>query len=372
MKSGHLIVGAVAGALLALSLVAAQLAPPPSDPLARIRANAEKNAQACTVQASSPCAEANPKIIAAAQGSPSLEPNVRALMNLPGSPAAGAGSRAVQWALAAFKAAGVDQVYTEPAAKVLAAGTMQSNARRIPPATENVVAEIRGREKADQYVLLASRFSPGQTGQDRISAASGAALLIEAARAIHLTGLRPRRSLRFVLFGGDAESNQGSWSYVQFHRPELDRVIAAVSLDGASSRITGFSSGGRPELDPAVREVLLAAFDTSWGLTRFTSTPFLDSDAFDFFLEGVPALTANRVPPAPSDDHDRIDFDALKNNAAIAGVLAFGLAEREMPLGSRLSRPQLEALLSKTGIETPMRQSPLWNLWQSGARGRQP
>src|SRR3954452_8267544 len=100
---------AVLGALLFLtSSAAAQIAPPPPDPLARIRANAAQNAQACTVEPTSPCAEANPKIIAAAQSSPTLEPNLKKLVNeidtrVTGSPQA---ARAVEWAVAGFRAAG--------------------------------------------------------------------------------------------------------------------------------------------------------------------------------------------------------------------------------------------------------------------------
>jgi hypothetical protein len=65
-------------------------------------------------------------------------------------------------------------------------------------------------------------------------------------------------------------------------------------------------------------------------------------------------------------------LDTLKKNTAIAGVLAFGLAEHATPLGARLSRVEIEALLKRTGLDGEMRKTDAWHLWESGQRGRQP
>ncbi len=73
-----------------------------------------------------------------------------------------------------------------------------------------------------------------------------------------------------------------------------------------------------------------------------------------------------------ADIYDKIDLAAVKRNTAVAGVLVFGLAEREMPLGPRLSRSETEALLERTGLAASMRQADLWSLWQDRARGRLP
>jgi Zn-dependent M28 family amino/carboxypeptidase len=243
---------------------------------------------------------------------------------------------------------------------------------------ENVVAEIRGREKPDEFVLLTSHLDSWDLGKGALDAGCNAALVIEAARIIHLTGLRPRRSIRFVLFSGHEQGKLGSWGYVQAHRAELDRIAAAISFDRGTGHVIGFSLGGRTDLEAGVRESI-TSLDSSWGVTRYSSDATLDSDNLDFLLEGVPNILASQENAgyvgnrhSTADIYDKIDIGALKRNTAVAGVLAFGLAEREMPLGPRLSRADTEALLERTGVAASMRQADLWTLWQEQARGRLP
>jgi Peptidase family M28 len=369
--------------LLSVAPLAAQVKPPPpSDPLARIRAAAAGNAEACTVEVTSPCAQANPKIIAAAQASTTLDANLRGLVNVIGQRVTGAPqmTRAVDWAVAGFKAAGVDDVHTEKydvPTMWVQAGT-RPNVLPPIPGGENVVAEIRGREKPEEFVLLTAHLDSWNLGQGALDAGCNAALVIEVARVIHLTGLRPRRSIRFVLFSGNEQGKLGSWGYVQAHRAELSRAVAAINFNRGTGRVNGFSFAGRSDLESGVRESL-TGFDSSWGITRYSSDATLDSDNLDFLLEGVPTVLASQEDAgynanrhSAADTYDKIDLAALKRNTAVAGVLAFGLAEREMPLGPRLSRADTEALLDHAGLAASMRQAGIWTLWQDQARGRLP
>jgi hypothetical protein len=371
----------IAEVLVAAPGIAQIAPPPPSDPLARIRAAAAANPQACTAEPTSACAQANPKIIAAAEASTTLDANLRRLVNdiggrVTGSPQA---TRAVASAVAAFKAAGVDEVHTEkftvPA--VWAQGRSRLN-MLAPAAGESVVAEIHGREKPDEFVILSSHLDSWDLGKGALDAGCNAALVIEAARIIRLSGIRPRRTIRFILFTGHEQGKLGSWGYAQAHRAELDRIAAVVNFDRGTGRVLGFTLGGRSDIEPGVREAL-GAFDSSWGITRYSADASLDSDNFDFLLEGLPTVLATQENAgyvgnrhSTADIYDKIDLAALKRNTAVAGVLIFGLAERETPLGPRLSRADTETLLERTGLASSMRQADLWTLWQDRARGRLP
>jgi len=247
-----------------------------------------------------------------------------------------------------------------------------------PAEEQNVVAEIRGRERPGEFVVLGAHLDSFELGTGALDDGCNAALVIEAARDIHLTGLRPKRTIRFVLFSGEEEGMLGSWAYVRTHRDELDRTDAAIIFDEGSGRVTGFSLGGRHDLQP---EVLRQAFAplNSWGVNRFTDDAILGTDNLDFLLEGVPNLVANQeeanyVPHyhASSDTYDKVDILSLKLNTAVAGVLAFSLAEYATPLGPRLSRPEIEALLKKTGLDSLLKTLDVWPYWEGGRRGRQP
>lgn len=382
-RNHFLVAGLMAGLFAPLSGTA-QVTPTAPDPLARIRAAAAANTEACSVQEVSACAQATPKIIAGALGPSPLETNLRRLTDEIGTRVTGSPqmARAVAWAVAAFRAAGVDDVHTEKFTVPAAGSEEKSRPEVLAPVGsmegENVIAEIRGREKPDEFVLLGAHLDSWNTGAGALDAGCNAALVIEAARVIHLTGIRPRRTIRFVLFGGAEQGGLGAWAYVRAHRAELDRAVAAVLFSHGSGRVTGFSLGGRREIEPGVRESL-ALLDSSWNVNRHTGDAFLGEDNLDFLLEGLPTLLANQEDAgyaanhhAPSDTFDKVDIASLKRNTAVAGVLAFGLAEQPAPLGRRLSRAETDTLLVRTGLESQMKTAGLWRLWEGGQRGREP
>src|ERR1700724_4029172 len=100
-----------------------------------------------------------------------------------------------------------------------------------PVEQQNVIGEIRGREKPDESVLLGAHLDSWELGTGALDNGCNAALVIEAARAIKATGLLPRRTIRFVLFSGEEQGMLGSWAYARKHRDELDHMVAAVIFD---------------------------------------------------------------------------------------------------------------------------------------------
>jgi Zn-dependent M28 family amino/carboxypeptidase len=251
-----------------------------------------------------------------------------------------------------------------------------------------VVAEIRGREKPDEWVLLGAHLDSSVLSSGAVDEACNAALVVEAARDIHLTGVRPRRSIRFVIFGGRTEPQlgtrqnkdqgmAGSWAYVRAHHEELDRARAAILFDAAAKRVNGFALNGRHDIESGVREVLKPI--DSMGVARHSFNAPLELDSFDFLLEGIPTIVTATVEAselgghrASSNSLDKIDIKELKRNTAIAAVTAFGVAERAEPIGPRQSRVEIESLLKTTGLDVQMKTKSLWPLWESGQRGRLP
>src|SRR6266446_6149722 len=250
---------------------------------------------------------------------------------------------------------------------------------KIGPAVEqeNVVGEIRGREKPDEAVILGAHLDSWDLGTGALDNGCNAALVIEAARAIKATGLVPRRTIRFVLFSGEEQGLLGSWQYALAHRPELDKIRAVVVFDSGVGRTTGYSLTGRADIEGGVREILKPL--DSWDITHHTLDGDIGTDNWDFFLEGVPTLVAeqdeaNYLPNyhAASDTFDKVDIRELKINTALAAVTAWGLADRAEPLGKRLSRTEMERLLKETHLDEKMKELGYWETWQNGTRGRKP
>ncbi len=246
-----------------------------------------------------------------------------------------------------------------------------------PIEQENVVGEIRGREKPDEAVILGAHLDSWDLGTGALDNGCNAALVIEAARAVKATGLVPRRTIRFILFSGEEQGLLGSWHYALAHRAELDKIRAVVVFDSGIGRVTGYSLTGRGDIEDGVREILKPL--NSWDITHHTLDGDIGTDNWDFLLEGVPTLVAeqeeaNYLPNyhAASDTLDKVDMRELKINTALAAVTVWGIADRAEPLGKRFSRAEMELFLRDNGLDEKMRQQGYWDSWKNGARGRKP
>ncbi len=246
-----------------------------------------------------------------------------------------------------------------------------------PVEQENVVGEIRGYEKPEEIVVLGAHLDSWELGTGALDNGCNSALVIEAARAIKASGLLPRRTIRFILFSGEEEGLLGSWAYVQSHRAEMDKYRGAVIFDDGVGRVTGFSLGGRHDIEPAVREILKPF--AGWGADEHTYDASTGTDNLDFLLEGVPNLVANQEVAnymqnyhAASDTFDKVDIRELKLNTVLAAVTAWGIADRAEPIGPRQTRVELEKLMKETGLDQVFKTQGMWGDWESGARGRKP
>lgn len=241
----------------------------------------------------------------------------------------------------------------------------------------NVIGEIRGYEKPDEVVILGAHLDSWELGTGALDNGCNAALVIEAARAIKASGLLPRRTIRFILFSGEEEGLLGSWAYVRAHRGELDKYRGVIIFDAGVGRVTGYSLGGRREIEAPVQQILKPF--AGWGVEHQTFDATAGSDNLDFLLEGVPNLAANQEVSnylqnyhAASDTFDKVDIRELKLNTVVAAVTAWGIADREEPIGRRQSRAEVEQLLKDTGLDKELQNWDMWKDFQSGARGRQP
>lgn len=346
---------------------AAQLTPTEPDPLARIRDAAAANVQACSATGETLCEQVAPKIIANAQGNSPLTDNLRHLRaDLATKNKSVEMERAIAWAIAAFREAGLDPHVERYA-----------NPNGGPDEQQNVVAEYRGRENPDEWVLIGAHLAPRSTATGAIDNSCDAASVIDAARDISLTAMHPKRSIRFVLFTGDERYTLSSWAYVRAHRAELDHARAAIFFHSGCYRVTGYSVNGRLEIGSGVSEAMKPI--ESLGATHFVTGTTIGNDDFDFLLEGIPTLTAFPVlmpvsvdSPMPDPKSGGAGMADLKHNIAVVAVTAFGIAERTVPIGRRQSRAEIESLLKPKGQDDSMKTSGIWSLWESGERGRLP
>lgn len=243
-----------------------------------------------------------------------------------------------------------------------------------PYESHNVVGEVRGSTRPEEIVLLGAHLDAWDLGDGALDNGANVALVLDVARQIKRLGLRPARTIRFVLWNGEEQGLRGSQGYAKSHAAELDRHVVTVTYDIGCGRVTGFFTGGRPEVAAATTRLLAPVA----GLGPFTQVdiPIVGTDNFDFMIEGVATLVANQEPAsygpnyhARSDTFDKCDTRELRLNSASAAALVYGFAQDQQSL-ARQTRAQIEELMRTTDLPDQMRTFNVWADWEQARRGR--
>jgi hypothetical protein len=244
-----------------------------------------------------------------------------------------------------------------------------------PLKAQNVVAEIRGRERPDEIVIVGGHLDSWDLGSGCLDNGCNVALIVEIARGMAAAGIRPRRTVRFVLFSAEEQGLLGSQAYVRAHRKELDSIVAVIVHDMGVGKIQGYSLGGRRDIEQALVKAMEPV--AGRGANAHSYDAFFGTDHFDFLLEGVPALVAVQdtsayvpVYHSSADTFDKVSLSSVRDEAGIAAVTVFNIADSPERLGKRLTREQLQHLLEDTRLDDQMQFLGLWEDWERGLRGR--
>jgi dipeptidyl aminopeptidase/acylaminoacyl peptidase len=203
-----------------------------------------------------------------------------------------------------------------------------------PIAVQNTIGEITGSEKPDEIVVVGAHLDSWDLGQGATDNGTGSTVVLETARILSRSGLKPRRTIRFILFTGEEQGLKGSAAYVERHKDEMPRVTACLVHDTGTGKITGIDARHRPILQPllakeldSLKEIGVSAFDT----------PFIGgSDHASFEKAGVPGLMVRQEVAGYRLNHhtalDTLDRAAeadLVQGAQTMAVAALRLSNRE-------------------------------------------
>lgn len=239
----------------------------------------------------------------------------------------------------------------------------------------NVIGEIKGTEKPDEIVLLGAHLDSWGMGTGANDNGCNVSLVIDIARQITLLGIKPKRTIRFVLWNGEEQCICGSYAYTQQHEKELDKHVVIASIDIGSGKITGFFTGYRPELDKETAKALEQI--TSLGPFENADVPIVGTDNYDFMMQGVPNLVGKQEGAnycadyhSESDTYDKVDLKNLKLNSAITAATILHFANLDKVTLKRQSRNEVQKMIDDNKLDVPMKAFEYWQGWLDGTRGR--
>ena len=118
---------------------------------------------------------------------------------------------------------------------------LKMEAKFLPDAeSANVIAEIKGSEKPDEVILIGGHIDSWDVGQGAHDDGGGCIIAWEAVRLLKELGLRPRRTIRVVLYTNEENGTRGGNAYRDAHRGELSKHIFAIETDSGAYRPEGF------------------------------------------------------------------------------------------------------------------------------------
>ncbi|HTI07783.1 MAG TPA: M20/M25/M40 family metallo-hydrolase [Puia sp.] len=209
---------------------------------------------------------------------------------------------------------------------------------RGPVHTFNTIAEIKGSEWPDEYVILSAHFDSWDGGTGATDNGTGTLTMMEAMRILKKVLPHPKRTILVGHWGSEEEGLNGSRAFVEDH-PEIVKNIQAVfNQDNGTGRVANMAGQGflhsYEYLTRWLSKVPSAIRDSIQ--TRFPGTPGGGgSDFASFVAEGAPAFSLSSLSwsygtytwHTNRDTYDKIVFDDLQKNAILAACLAYMASE---------------------------------------------
>ena len=230
----------------------------------------------------------------------------------------------------------------------------------------NVVAEIRGRERPDEWILIGAHLDSWDFGTGAQDNGTGAISVLEVARAMKAFGKAPRRSVRFALWGGEEQGLLGSYAYTQSHKSELSKCTAVLNTDNGSGHPKGWKVEGREDLKQAMQPCSDGLLQALGGGDLSTETTY-DTDHGPFVLQGIPSLDLwvdmskyFEIHHKPSDTLDKVDLLDFKAGEAILAVTAYAIAESEQPIARHIDHAAVGEILKKAKLDELLEHVGVW------------
>jgi Zn-dependent M28 family amino/carboxypeptidase len=228
----------------------------------------------------------------------------------------------------------------------------------------NVVAELEGRERPEEQLIVSSHYDSWDLGPGAFDDASGTVVLLDVARALARHRNCLKRTVKFVAFSVEEIGCGGSYAYVRLHEEELDKIAFMMDLE-----LPGSPSGYSASDEALARALQEPASRLGYSISLAGRPGGIYSDSSVFALKGIQRVGLTLKPQEPpaslfghtqADTPDKLSIEALKDCAAAIGHLLFhALSLPELPV-RRLCEPDVCRLYEASGLASLLRILRAW------------
>jgi Zn-dependent M28 family amino/carboxypeptidase len=202
----------------------------------------------------------------------------------------------------------------------------------------NVIAEIRGSELPDEYVVLSAHLDSWHAGSGATDNGTGTLMVLEAMRLLNAAGVTPKRTIIAGHWAAEEVGLIGSRAFTEDHPEVMDGLQATFNQDNGTWRIEkiegqGFLYAGEriARWISWVPRDIAAEIELEFPGTQYSR----GSDHSSFVCAGAPGFRLQSPYDeyrqytwhTELDTYDKVVFDDLKQNAVLAAILAYAAAE---------------------------------------------
>jgi len=219
---------------------------------------------------------------------------------------------------------------------------MEAKLHDEPVESANVIAELRGRERPEEVVVVGGHIDSWDVGQGAHDDGAGCVTAMEALKVLRKLDLRPRRTIRVVLWTNEENGLAGGRTYAKDHEDELPRHVAAIEADSGGFRPLGFGITLADETAQKIATEQLREILTLLEPIGATAVQVGHggADIGPLRPAGVPCLGLSvdmthyfDVHHTHADTLDKVDPQDLSKDVAAMAVVAYVLADMPGRLG---------------------------------------
>jgi carboxypeptidase Q len=234
-----------------------------------------------------------------------------------------------------------------------------------PVESANVVGEIRGRENPEQVLVVGGHLDSWDLSEGATDNGMGSSCALGAADAIMRSGMKPRRTIRFVLFTGEEQGLDGSFAYVKRHQAEMANHLGSLILDNGQGPVRSFQLGGRDDLVETFKP-----FATALAEIREIKVDDKIEDGTDtlpFSMAGLPGINMDQDSPeykythhSSADALEAVKRDILAQDATLMALAAYWIADRPERFASPWSAEKTVKMLVGQHEDAMLKAFGLW------------
>lgn len=218
-----------------------------------------------------------------------------------------------------------------------------------PENNVNIIGEITGSDPKlkDEVVMVGAHFDSWHSAAGATDNGAGSAVMMEVMRILKESGLKPKRTIRIALWGGEEQGYLGSMAYAQEHfgkvketarKKEVGKISAYFNMDNGAGQMRGLYLQGNEAVRPIFAEMLEPYEHLDVNNLTIQNTNFTDHDVFDYYK--VPGFQIIQDPLNYDTVTHHTNLDALEYvperdmmiNATVLAALVYQVAQRDTML----------------------------------------